>query len=85
MQFTGTLAIPMRDAFLVRLDSGGWRFIGGVNESGCRLNRSTLTDQAAGADERAAKLERLGIPVLSVSAGTENLKKHGIAMYDATR
>ena len=30
MQFTGTLAIPMRDAFQVQLPTG-WRLIGGVN------------------------------------------------------
>lgn len=84
MQFSGTLAIPMRDAFLVKIPTG-WRLVGGVNESGCRLNRSTLTDTAPGSDERAAKLEGLGIPVLSVEAGTANLKHHGISMYDVTR
>ncbi len=83
MQFTGKLAIPMRDAFLVQLPTG-WRLIGGVNESGCRLNRSTLTDVAPGADGRAARLEQMGIPVLSVEAGKENLKRHGIAMYHVT-
>ncbi|WP_219118477.1 hypothetical protein [Janthinobacterium sp. UMAB-56] len=80
IQFTGTLAIPMRDAFLVQLENG-WRLIGGVNESGCRLNRTTLSDVAPGADERAAKLEKMGIPVLSVEAGRENLKQHGIPMH----
>lgn len=84
MQFSGTLAIPMRDAFLVKIPTG-WRLVGGVNESGCRLNRPTLTDTAPGADERAANLEGLGIPVLSVEAGTANLKLHAIAMYDVTR
>lgn len=84
MQFTGTMAIPLRDAFLVQLPTG-WRLVGGVNESGCRLNRSTLTDVAPGAGERAAKLEQMGIPVLTVEAGTENLKKHGIGMLDVTR
>lgn len=83
MQLTGTLAIPMRDVFLVQLPIG-WRLIGGVNESGCTLNRSTLTDVAPGADERAAKLKQMGIPVLSVEAGKENLKRHGIAMYHVT-
>jgi hypothetical protein len=43
IQFSGTLAIPLRDAFLVEIPTG-WRLVGGVNESGCRLNRSTLTD-----------------------------------------
>jgi len=84
MQFSGTLAIPLRDAFLVEIPTG-WRLVGGVNESGCRLNRSTLTDTAPGADERAAQVERLGVPVLSEEAGTANLKQHGIAMYDVTR
>lgn len=84
IQFSGTLAIQLRDAFLVEIPTG-WRLVGGVNESGCRLNRSTLTDAAHGVGERAAKLERLGIPVLSVEAGTANLKQHGIAMYDVTR
>jgi hypothetical protein len=41
IQFSGTLAIPVREAFLVELPTG-WRLIGGVNESGCRLNRTTL-------------------------------------------
>jgi hypothetical protein len=81
--FTGTLAIPMRDAFLVQLPNG-WRLIGGVNESGCRLNRTTLSDVAPGADERASKLEQMGIPVLTVEAGKENSKRHGIAMYHVT-
>lgn len=80
MQFTGSLAIPMRDAFLVQLPNG-WRLIGGVNESGCRLNRTTLSDVAPGARERAAKLEQMGIPVLSVEAGRENLNRHGVPMY----
>lgn len=80
MQFTGTLAIPVREAFLVQLPTG-WRLIGGVNESGCRLNRTTLTDVAPGAVERAAKLEQMGIPVLNAEAGSENLKRHGIPMY----
>lgn len=84
MQFSGTLAIPLRDAFLVEIPTG-WRLVGGVNESGCRLNRSTLTDTAPGSGERAAQVERLGVPVLSVEAGTANLKQHGIAMYDVTR
>lgn len=83
MQFTGTLAIQMRDAFLVQLRHG-WRLVGGVNESGCRLNRSTLTDVAHGADARAARLEQMGIPVLSVEDGKENLSRHGIAMYHVT-
>ena len=84
MQFSGTLAIPLRDAFLVEIPTG-WRLVGGVNESGCRLNRSTLTDTAPGAGERAAQVEQLGVPVLRVEAGTANLKQHGIAMYDVTR
>lgn len=83
MQFTGTLAIPVRDAFLVQLPTG-WRLIGGVNESGARLNRTTLTDVASGATARAAKLEEIGIPVLSTEAGSENLKRHGIPMYHVT-
>lgn len=83
IQFTGTLAIPMRDAFLVQMPNG-WRLIGGVNESGCRLNRTTLSDVAPSADERAAKLAQMGIPVLTVEAGKENLKRHGIAMYHVT-
>lgn len=84
VQFFGTLAIPLHDAFLVEIPTG-WRLVGGVNEGGCRPNRLTLTDIAPGAGERAAQVERLGVPVLSVEAGSENLKQHGIAMYDVIR
>lgn len=83
MQFSGTLTFPLRDAFLVEIPTG-WRLVGGVNESGCRLNRSTLTDTAPGCGKRAAQLVRQGIPVLSVEAGTANVRQHDIAMYDVT-
>lgn len=83
MQFSGTLAIPVRESFLVEIPTG-WRLVGGVSESGCRLSRSTLTDTAPGAADRATRLSQLGIPVLSIEAGKANLKQHGIAMYDVT-
>ncbi|MDO8336477.1 MAG: hypothetical protein Q7T74_06910 [Candidatus Saccharibacteria bacterium] len=84
MQFTSTLAMPLRDAFLFKM-AKGWRFIAGVNEGGCRVSRSTITDTAPGADDRAASMHSLGIPILSIEDATENVKKHGIGLIDITR
>lgn len=81
MSFSSTFAEPADGAFLCKV-SAGWMFVTGAGKN--QNFRHTFTDDTPQADANAQAMAALGIPILSLEEGNQQVRADGIAPYSIT-